>query len=253
MPELDLEHRQLNFFSTIDPLTRDARDTALVLKVIAGPDGRAMLSSVLPPAPDYLAELDRGASGAKLLWMDDLGFAASYATAETPRVATVARQAAQGFAAIGATVAPGKGQWSEPRAYSSMLNGTYSGQPMARRPSDEELLASLDMREKMRSEFAALLARYDAIALPTALTTAPTLADWDAGWRDMGGYSRAYTANTLMFNFLALPAISIPVGFLDGMPVGLQLVGLPDSEPKLLRLANAYLKKYPRTERPNLA
>ncbi|MFT4026995.1 MAG: hypothetical protein QM676_09365 [Novosphingobium sp.] len=26
--------------------------------------------------------------------------------------------------------------------------------------------------------------------------------------------------------------------------------GLPDSEPTLLRLASAYLRKYPRTERP---
>ncbi len=250
VPEFDLERRQLNFFSTIDPLTRDARDTAIVLQAIAGPDGRAMLSSVMAPAPDYLAELDRGAQGAKLLWMDDLGFAASYATAQTPRVAAVVRQAAQGFAALGAEVALGEGRWSEPRDHSSMMNGTYSGQPMARRPSDAELLASLEAREKMRAEFAALLGQHDAIALPTALTTAPSLADWDAGWRDMGGYSRAYTANTLMFNFLAMPAISIPVGFLDGLPVGLQLVGLPDSEPTLLRLANAYLKRYPRAERP---
>jgi aspartyl-tRNA(Asn)/glutamyl-tRNA(Gln) amidotransferase subunit A len=42
-------------------------------------------------------------------------------------------------------------------------------------------------------------------------------------------------------NFLGLPALSVPMGFLpDGMPSGMQLVGKPWGEPMLLKLGHAY-------------
>lgn len=253
VPDVDYGQRKLNFFSSLGPLTRDARDAALVMQTIAGPDGRAIVSTVHGPAPDYLAGLDRGAKGAKLLWMDDLGFGASYATAQTPRVVAAVRAAALRFGELGAQVTPGKGKWQEPRAWSSMLNGTYSGTPMPNRPSDDQFLAATEMRETLRADFAALLRTHDVLALPTAQVTAQTLAEWDAGWKDMLAFSRSYVPNTLMFNFLAMPAISIPCGFVDGMPVGLQLVGLPDSEPRLLQLAQAFLTRFPQGRRPALA
>jgi aspartyl-tRNA(Asn)/glutamyl-tRNA(Gln) amidotransferase subunit A len=51
----------------------------------------------------------------------------------------------------------------------------------------------------------------------------------------------AVSANTRPFNYLGLPAISIPCGFDgNGLPIGLQLAGRPFAEARLMRMADAY-------------
>ncbi|MDQ1012145.1 amidase [Streptomyces sp. V4I23] len=54
---------------TIDhlgPITSTARDAARMLSVIAGPDGADPRQVDLPPTPDFVTELDRGAAGLKV-------------------------------------------------------------------------------------------------------------------------------------------------------------------------------------------
>jgi aspartyl-tRNA(Asn)/glutamyl-tRNA(Gln) amidotransferase subunit A len=47
--------------------------------------------------------------------------------------------------------------------------------------------------------------------------------------------------NTRPINMLGLPAISVPCGFTgDGLPIGMQIIGPPDGEEIVLRLAHAY-------------
>jgi len=48
-------------------------------------------------------------------------------------------------------------------------------------------------------------------------------------------------SNTRIFDMLGLPAISIPAGFSrDGLPIGLQIVGAPFAEARVLSLARAF-------------
>jgi aspartyl-tRNA(Asn)/glutamyl-tRNA(Gln) amidotransferase subunit A len=47
---------------------------------------------------------------------------------------------------------------------------------------------------------------------------------------------------TVPVNPAGLPAISIPAGFVEGMPVGLQLIGPMWSEEKILNTAHAFQK-----------
>ena len=47
------------------------------------------------------------------------------------------------------------------------------------------------------------------------------------------------TQNTMPFNISGHPAISVPVGTSDGLPVGLMFVAARDDEESLLRAASA--------------
>ena len=45
---------------------------------------------------------------------------------------------------------------------------------------------------------------------------------------------------TIPVNLAGIPAISIPCGFVDGLPVGLQIMGRAFAEEKILQIAYAY-------------
>lgn len=100
---------------------------------------------------------------------------------------------------------------------------------------DQDYAARLDERDDFQRTVISIMAQHklDAIAYPSVQIPAPTIKDV-VGTR----FTESFPTNTNIGSQLRQPAISVPVGFTEnGLPVGLELLGLPYSEQKLLELA----------------
>jgi Asp-tRNA(Asn)/Glu-tRNA(Gln) amidotransferase A subunit family amidase len=259
----------------VGPMTRDVRDAALVLSVIAGPEPGNFLSSQVP-APDYLSRLDEGVRGVRLAWSPDFG----RIEPARPDVIEVAHDAAKTFAGLGATLDEANlrlqdvhdpleldarlsvaqayypsydepsyyhyqqfladlrkdpAEWAKVTVY---VRDRYDGR--GERPTQLEYAMSIPpgVRNRPIDHLEDVFARYDllacpVIARPAFLAGEPGINTWN------------YTEYTLIVNVAGYAAASVPAGFVDGLPVGLQLIAPPDREPLILRAARALEQSRP--------
>lgn len=241
---------------SIGPLCRDVKDAAITLQVMAGPDGRDFTCIQAQPG-DYLTDLDVGVEGMRFAWTDDYGFAKMYAQGESAGVIAAVRGAAMGFNSLGASVEPTTEVWED--FWPGYLTSNYlfgvTNMPVPRPPEDEWANA-LDTRQRNWERFRAVLGQSDLLLSATSQILPRTVEEWDAGWVTDGAkythgtFAPTYTSHTHMFNWLGFPAVSVPCGFIDGLPIALQIVGLPGSEAKIFRASAAFQKAFPRDERP---
>ncbi|MGH9314092.1 MAG: Asp-tRNA(Asn)/Glu-tRNA(Gln) amidotransferase subunit GatA [Vicinamibacterales bacterium] len=101
---------------------------------------------------------------------------------------------------------------------------------------DAYYLKAQQVRTLIRQDFDRALASADVVALPTSPTPAFRFGERTADPLKM------YLADvfTVSAPLAGLPAISVPCGFADRLPVGLQLVGRPFDEATIFRIAHAY-------------
>jgi len=94
------------------------------------------------------------------------------------------------------------------------------------------------MQTILRCKFQEFFNEYDLLLTPTTPITAPLRGSADAVDR-----ARLLTRFTAPFNLTGLPALSVPCGWSrEKMPIGLQIVGKPWAEKKVL-LAGALYEK----------
>jgi Asp-tRNA(Asn)/Glu-tRNA(Gln) amidotransferase A subunit family amidase len=246
--------------STVGPLARNVLDAAIALSVMAGPDGRDFVGMPID-LPDATSEIDAGADGLRLAWTDDYGFTERYAVEESGRVIDVAREAAMGLRSLGATVDTTTEGWEDHWPGISVHHAVYGPMAILGPESGSNVAPSawddaLDLRQRNWQRFRRLFRDYDLLLSVTSQILAPKVETWNAWWTTdgptfyHGTFAPVYCSHTWMFNWLAFPAVSVPCGFVDGLPVGLQIVGPPGSDARVMRLAAAFQKAFPRDERP---
>lgn len=241
------------------PMCRELKDAAIATQAMSGPDGRDFFS-LQDPNPDFLTTLDDGVEGMRFGWSDDFGYASIYALEESPRVIAAIRNAAMGFNRIGAKVDVLTEQWDDFFGGFMMMNQAFGsgGRGRGEMPSEEDYLASVTVRGRNYDKFMAVFRDHDVILAPTAQLLAPRIEEWNARWTTdtakfpHGTFAGNYVSHVMMFNWLGFPAFNVPAGFVDGLPVGMQIIGRPGSEAKMFRVAQAFMKAYPRDERPDV-
>jgi aspartyl-tRNA(Asn)/glutamyl-tRNA(Gln) amidotransferase subunit A len=110
-----------------------------------------------------------------------------------------------------------------------ILLGTFA---LAEGYSDDLYVRANAVRSKMRKDIDEALAHVDALAMPTTPTTAFRLGEKTADPLQMY-LSDIYTTPPSLTGH---PAVSLPAGDVDGLPVGLQLIGRAGDEAGILKL-----------------
>ena len=109
--------------------------------------------------------------------------------------------------------------------------------------SSVEYLQAQQARRQIKKDFAAALSEVDVIMAPTLPVMPPKIG---SEFADLNGTDvdlvMAFIRYTGPSNLTGLPALSVPAGLNDGMPVGLQIIGRAFDESTVLR-AGGFVEK----------
>ncbi len=267
------------FASSLDqigPMTRDVTDCALVLQAIAGHDPHDSTSAprslpdytkaLIPEVgglciglpEEYLAEgVEEGVRQtiySAVSKLEELGakvetlslphtryaLACYYLIAPSEASANLARYdgVKYGYSALDAesmwqAMELTKGRGFGPEVKRRIMLGTYA---LSAGYYDAYYLRAQKVRTLIKRELDQAFERFDVLVTPTSPTVPFKLGE------KVEDPLKMYLSDvcTIPVNIAGVPAISVPAGFVDGLPVGMQLIGPAFSEELLLRCAFAY-------------
>lgn len=267
------------FASSLDqigPMTKDVTDSALVLNAIAGFDNRDS-TSIRSNIPDYRTALTGGINGMTLgipkeyfsidmepgvrdainkavQTLQDLGanvdevtlpstkyaLACYYIIAPSECSANLARYdgVKYGHSYLGTdnmwkAMELTRQEGFGPEVKRRVMLGTYA---LSSGYYDAYYLKAQKVRTIIRRELEQAFNKFDALITPTSPTVAFRL-----GYKTHDPVAM-YQSDicTIPANIAGIPAISVPCGLADGLPVGMQIMGPALSESRLLKVAYVY-------------
>ncbi len=107
--------------------------------------------------------------------------------------------------------------------------------------SDSDYQTALSHLRDTRQKIGEIFRDVDLLLTPTTPVLTPRIADLLKDMSKLRPAEILLLRNTRPVNAWGLPAISIPCGFTSrGLPIGLQIIGPPQGEKKVLRAAHAF-------------
>lgn len=254
-------------FDTIGHMTKTVWDNALVYEITAGKD-TLDASSVDRAVPCYTRALGGTIRGMKI------GLPKEYFDAKgiDPSVLTATKDAIKTFETLGATVVevslphtdaamacyyilvPSEissnlsrydgvryGHWREAfgeEAKRRIMTGTHA---LSSGYYDAYYKRAAKVRTLIKNDFDEAFQHVDAILAPVSPTPAFKIGEKTQDPLTM------YLSDIFVCpaNIAGIPALSVPCGFVDGLPVGLQLIGPQFAEERLYQVGYAYEQEAP--------
>ncbi|WP_268912654.1 Asp-tRNA(Asn)/Glu-tRNA(Gln) amidotransferase subunit GatA [Lentilactobacillus sp. SPB1-3] len=260
----------------IGPITRNVEDNATLLNAIAGHDEHDMTSSD-KEVPDFTANLNAGVKGMKIgipsefmaAGIDDAvkqtvldaaetykklgatveevslpnteyGVAAYYIISSSEASSNLQRfdgirygYRAEGVKNLEDLYVKSRSEGFGDEVKRRIMLGTFS---LSAGFYDAYFKKAAQVRTLMINDFTNVFKDYDLILAPTAPTPAYGIGE------DVSDPMTMYMNDvlTLPVNLAGLPGMSIPAGFADGLPVGVQLIGKPFDEATIYQAGNAF-------------
>jgi amidase len=136
-------------------------------------------------------------------------------------------------------VLQGRKAWETVREWIELVNPRFSFEVaerylMARASSNADMEAAQTLREAIRQRMAAVLADGAVVCLPTTPTLAPRRGERPLARRELRG---RISMLTCIAGTTGTPQISLPLAEVDGLPVGLSLLGSRGADEVLLAFA----------------
>jgi aspartyl-tRNA(Asn)/glutamyl-tRNA(Gln) amidotransferase subunit A len=240
----------------IGPLARSARDIALVMNVIEGPDGR---DHYAPPVPaTSFPDLTSPIKPLRVGFYKD-----GPVTPVAKEVQATVQAAADALAAMGCDVQEvdlpflnsvdslgASGAIAASEAIPDLMDmigdreadlGVSMKRRMdAPRPTHEQHVQGIAIREALRAGFMEYFSGFDLLLCPATAVPAPPHDSVELPVDDKMAPGRTALMCTAVFDLTGAPAISLPFGWsTEGLPIGVQLVGRHFDEATVVHAASA--------------
>jgi aspartyl-tRNA(Asn)/glutamyl-tRNA(Gln) amidotransferase subunit A len=244
------------------PMSRDVEGSAMLMDIIARPDPRDWLA--LPaPTRNFSSELSQGVRGKRVAFSPAMGFAKNV----MPEVAALVAAAAKRFSELGAHVEEADPPGGDPAPIFRTLwwgGAAYlfgHASPEKKALLDPGLLAMAEegaaislhdyvdanvARGAYASKMRVFMEKYDLLLTPSLAVTAFEVGKITP-YEGTGSWP-SWTPFSVPFNLTQQPAASVPCGYANGLPVGLQIVGRLFDDWSVFQAAKAYESIDPHTD-----